>query len=158
MGLYARNVRIRFLYRQYTPTFLYFNLYLNTAYAAHYVYFTIMWYITSITNFSLSLGLSPCLANPSSDKGFSNSLYTTAYWTDISLNNFYYGCMKIVFGQLTWTNFERCTPWGSKSNMYDGRTWLITIQCKTDTWPWLTISVFLRSYFYTLLTKTNIRL
>ena len=24
-----------------TPTFLYFDLYLNTAYAAHYVYFTI---------------------------------------------------------------------------------------------------------------------
>ena len=23
-----------------TPTFLYFNLYLNTAYAGHYVYFT----------------------------------------------------------------------------------------------------------------------
>ena len=35
---YARNVRLYYLYRQYTPTFLYFDLYLNTAYAAHYVY------------------------------------------------------------------------------------------------------------------------
>ena len=25
-----------------TPTFLYFDLYLNTAYAAHYVYFTFL--------------------------------------------------------------------------------------------------------------------
>ena len=33
-----RNVRLYFLYRQYT-NLLYFNLYLNTAYAAHYVYF-----------------------------------------------------------------------------------------------------------------------
>ena len=29
------------LYIGSTPTFLYFDLYLNTAYAAHYVYFTI---------------------------------------------------------------------------------------------------------------------
>ena len=34
-------VRFRFLYRQYT-NFLYFNLYLNTAHAAHYVYFNIL--------------------------------------------------------------------------------------------------------------------
>ena len=38
----ARNVRLRFLYRQYT-SFSYFHLYLNTAYGAHYVYFPI-WY------------------------------------------------------------------------------------------------------------------
>ena len=34
---YAWNIRLCFLYRQYTK-FLYFDLYLNTAYAAHYVY------------------------------------------------------------------------------------------------------------------------
>ena len=33
--------RLRSLYHDSTPTFLYFDLYLNTAYAAHYVYFTI---------------------------------------------------------------------------------------------------------------------
>ena len=37
---YARNVRLRFLFRQHT-NFLYFELHLYTAYAAHYVYFTI---------------------------------------------------------------------------------------------------------------------
>ena len=37
--LRLQNVRLRFLYRQYTD-FLYFDLYLNIAYAAHCVYFT----------------------------------------------------------------------------------------------------------------------
>ena len=35
-SLYARNVRLRFPYRLYT-NFLYFALYLNTAYSAHYI-------------------------------------------------------------------------------------------------------------------------
>ena len=34
----ARNVRLRFPFIGSTPTFLYFDLYLNTAYAAHNVY------------------------------------------------------------------------------------------------------------------------
>ena len=43
---YARNVRLYYPYRQYTSTFLYFDLYLNIAYAAHYVYFMTICYIT----------------------------------------------------------------------------------------------------------------
>ena len=35
------NITHPFLNRQYTPTFSYFDLYLNTAYTAHYVYLTI---------------------------------------------------------------------------------------------------------------------
>ena len=34
----ARNVKLRFPFIGSTPTFLYFDLYLNTAYAAHNVY------------------------------------------------------------------------------------------------------------------------
>ena len=37
-GLNTQNIRLHFLYRQYTNV-LYFNWYLNTVYAAHYVYF-----------------------------------------------------------------------------------------------------------------------
>ena len=36
-----------------TPTFLYFDLYLNTAYAAHYVYFTIWILQTVHSNFTV---------------------------------------------------------------------------------------------------------
>ena len=36
-GLYARNVRLCFLYRPQYTNFLYFDLYLTTAYATHYV-------------------------------------------------------------------------------------------------------------------------
>ena len=36
---YSQNVRPWFLYQQYT-NFLYFNLYLNNAHTAHYIYFT----------------------------------------------------------------------------------------------------------------------
>ena len=40
--VYAQNVRLYYPYRQYTNlTFFYFDLYLNTAYATHYVYFNI---------------------------------------------------------------------------------------------------------------------
>ena len=36
-----RNIRLYYLYRQYsTPTFSYFDLYLYSAYAAHYIYMT----------------------------------------------------------------------------------------------------------------------
>ena len=39
--VYALNVRFYYPYQQYTNLFLLnFDLYLNTAYAAHYVYFT----------------------------------------------------------------------------------------------------------------------
>ena len=35
----ARKVRVHYRYRQHTPTFLYFDLYLYSANAAHYVYY-----------------------------------------------------------------------------------------------------------------------
>ena len=40
-GLRSKRQTSYSVFRQYGPTFLYFDLYLNTAYAAHYVYFTV---------------------------------------------------------------------------------------------------------------------
>ena len=49
---YARNVRLRFLYRQYI-NFLYFDLYLNTAYTAHYIYITVWIFLVKMRSYGI---------------------------------------------------------------------------------------------------------